>query len=239
MKNKKYILTLVVAMGACYSVGAATGVRISALLTNQDMIVHGREVNKKVIMYNNTTYLPLRQIGEMLGTPVDYKGGKVILGELSDEEYGALVEKPVQNNAKVQYKKYRNPRFGFSISYPDFLTERSEADNGDGITLYSQDGEVELTVSGANNIMGETVASQYESDLSYVDNVLYQAQKGNWYVISSREGDYIYYTKCVVGECTMNRFEMRYPAAEKAKYEKIIKTLGDTFVTNVDDEEYK
>ena len=79
MRNQKFIVTAIVALGLCFSVGAATGVKISAELKNQAMKVNGTSTSKEVISYNNTTYVPLRQIGEMLDAKIDYKDGTVIV----------------------------------------------------------------------------------------------------------------------------------------------------------------
>lgn len=81
MKHRKYLLMGLVIVGTSYSIGAATGTKITAMLKNQGMIINGKATNKEVIMYKETTYLPLRQIGEMLNVPVDYKNGQVILGK--------------------------------------------------------------------------------------------------------------------------------------------------------------
>lgn len=94
MRNQKFIVTAIVALGLCFSVGAATGVKISAELKNQAMKVNGTSTSKEVISYNNTTYVPLRQVGDMLGVPVDYKEGVVIIGNDSKEETVAIETTP-------------------------------------------------------------------------------------------------------------------------------------------------
>ena len=89
MRNKKFIVTAVVALGLCFSVGAATGVKINAMLKDQAMKVNGKTTTSQVIAYNNATYVPLRQVGEMLGAKVDYKDGVVIIGESEEQSVKA------------------------------------------------------------------------------------------------------------------------------------------------------
>ncbi len=221
MKHRKYLLMGLVIVGTSYSIGAATGTKITAMLKNQGMIVNGSSINKQVILYKDTTYLPLRQIGEMLNVAVDYKNGQIILGKSNSVQ--------VQKADEIKYKQYTNARFGFTISYPDFLTTKIEPENGDGITLYNKDKTTKLITWGSNNVLEATAASEYRDELKRIKNILYKQQKGNWYVISWKEGSNIHYKKCIINEDTMYGFEVQYPESEKDKYDKIIEKLNGSF----------
>ncbi|ADZ82403.1 hypothetical protein [Cellulosilyticum lentocellum] len=87
MKKKHFIAVGIIALSLCFSLGAATGIKIQAELMNQKMNINGKEQVKETISYKGKTYVPLRDLGNMLNVPVDYKNGIVYVGkeELVDE----------------------------------------------------------------------------------------------------------------------------------------------------------
>jgi len=62
------------------SVGAATGVTITATLKNQAISYNGALSSQQVVSYKGTTYVPLRSFSTLLDVPVDYKEGTIYLG---------------------------------------------------------------------------------------------------------------------------------------------------------------
>lgn len=87
MKKKHFVAVGIIALSLCFSLGAATGIKIQAELMNQKMNINGKEQVKATISYKGKTYVPLRDLGNMLNVPVDYKNGIVYVGkeELVDE----------------------------------------------------------------------------------------------------------------------------------------------------------
>lgn len=71
------------------TIGAATGVKISAELKPQNVIVDGSNHNQSVISYKGSTYVPLRSFGDLLGVKVDYKNGNIYLGDSSNTASGS------------------------------------------------------------------------------------------------------------------------------------------------------
>ena len=63
----------------------------------------------------------------------------------------------------------------------------------------SADGKTEITVSGANNGLNDTVISAYNDLLLNHSNASYKKQQGNWFVVSWLEGDSIAYEKSIIG----------------------------------------
>lgn len=58
--------------------------------------------------------------------------------------------------------EYCNERYKFCISYPDnFFDEKELADNGDGISLYENDKNVDFKVFGSFNVMDWTLEDIY------------------------------------------------------------------------------
>lgn len=89
MKKKAVVLCLVGlqwALGTC-TVSAANGTKnISATFRNIKIVVDGKEVSTSAepFVYNGTTYLPIRAVGEAVGKEVTWNAGTntVYLGEV-------------------------------------------------------------------------------------------------------------------------------------------------------------
>lgn len=166
MKKQKFILTAVVALGLCFSVGAATGVKISAELKNQPMKVNGTSVTKEVITYNNTTYVPLRQAGEMLGASVGYQDGVVVLEGAKSESGWAPMgseEEPYYVNTKLNAELYIIDEFDDGVPLNAWL-ETVKSDETVEVKSKSMEkaGEMDvaymdLTIDGYSQIQGHIV----------------------------------------------------------------------------------
>lgn len=93
---------------------------------------------------------------------------------------------------KIQYQKYRNERFGYTIDYPrDFATGVSP-ENGDGRVFLSPDGEAKLVVYGANVLHNESLADIYQvAKKSAGGNIAYKQMGNNWFVLSWEKDDII------------------------------------------------
>lgn len=63
------------------TVGAATGVKITAELKNQKINFNGNLSNQEIISYKGSTYVPLRAFSNLVNIPVNYKDGIIYLGE--------------------------------------------------------------------------------------------------------------------------------------------------------------
>lgn len=143
--------------------------------------------------------------------------------------------------AAVEYKKYQNKRYGFSIEYPAFFKDKDVPINGDGKSFVSDDGTVNFTVSGSNNTLnlGDAYSpEQYLNEmlLPALKNVTLKVQKDNYVLVSWKDGEKIGYTKAVVGKGSVNQYTIKYPASKKAEFDSIIEHLNNTFKTPTVDE---
>ena len=91
MKKKAVVFCLLgaMALGTC-TVSAANGTKnISATFRNIKIVVDGKEVSTSAepFIYNGTTYLPIRAVGEAVGKEVTWNAGTntVYLGEVPRE----------------------------------------------------------------------------------------------------------------------------------------------------------
>ncbi len=126
---------------------------------------------------------------------------------------------------------YENARFGTQLSYPSRrFTERSESENGDGVTLRAADGAT-LRVFGARNIEQLTAAAYVGSVTagnSRYRHVSYRRVGRDFAVLSGTVGSTTYYERYAFGDpsSVVHAFVLEYPRAARATYEAIIPRMS-------------
>ena len=141
---------------------------------------------------------------------------------------------PPKSHQAHNWQLYVNKRFGTKIDYPaDFLTGGYSSINGDGTTLQSNDGRIELKVFASFNALGHTLA-QHESWIwrsSQGRRVTYEKRGRNWFVLSGFEGDSIFYEKRMMSDDgdIIHGFLLVYPATNKETMDPIVARLSRSF----------
>ena len=138
---------------------------------------------------------------------------------------------PVSESA-VGTSLYSNGRYGFSVKYPNTWTKGPTPANGDGISISPQDGSIELTVSGSNNVLHRTVQNEYYASLNSAKQQGipgFHTVSDDWYVVTYTDGTFIYYIKGFVGSGSINTLRIKYLASMKEQYADTIQGLEDTF----------
>lgn len=114
MKKRAVVLGLAgaLALGTC-TVSAASGTRnISATFRNIKIVVDGKQVSTSAepFIYNGTTYLPIRAVGEAVGKEVTWDAGTntVYLGEVpaSAQQPAAPAPAPAATGSLTILKQY-------------------------------------------------------------------------------------------------------------------------------------
>lgn len=139
-----------------------------------------------------------------------------------------------QAEQEIQYKKYINPRFQFSIDYPSNYRVEETSANGDGAVILSD--KAKITVYGINNVFNHNANHNAKSYYDFVtrdmnQEIKYKVIKDNWFVISWVEGNNIVYQKSVVGAGSINSFIFTYPKADASEYDKVVERLYESFKT--------
>lgn len=129
------------------------------------------------------------------------------------------------------YNKYENPRFGFSINYPSFLTEIKESQNGEGTILQNKESTVVVILAGVNNALQKTPKELYEGYINNTKGVVYKKLIGNSYMIAAENGNNSYFIYEVVGDGSINTFIVGYPKEDSKEFDKIIKEMKKSFET--------
>lgn len=82
---KKGILVVCLSLSMVITASAFVQKTISATMKSQDIAYKGNNMNQEVLVYNNTTYVPLRNFSEIVGVPVEYKNGVIYLGDTANQ----------------------------------------------------------------------------------------------------------------------------------------------------------
>lgn len=134
-----------------------------------------------------------------------------------------------ESDKKVNYKKYSNSRFGFSIEYPDYLSISTYPENGDGVTLETEDRSTRLSVWASYNILNQNAEQSYNEVLNNISNVSYKTLIGDRFIVSWEAGDFIYYYCEEVGTNQINAFQVTYPKTNKDEMDEVITKIYSSF----------
>lgn len=141
-----------------------------------------------------------------------------------------------RSKSQEKYSTYTNDRYSYSISYPTgLLIPQGEADNGDGQKFLSRDGQATMIVYGSNNALGQSLLDLYNEQLqakgenSWKPTVTYKVLRANWFVVSGREGDRIFYQKTVLREGAFKTFRIEYDKALAAVFDQVTKRVVASF----------
>lgn len=136
---------------------------------------------------------------------------------------------------QIKFDKYVNPRFGYSLSYPDKFKIAKESDNGDGVELNFEDSKI--IVYGSNNVLQDSAKGLYEGELKEISkkDLLDSSLEKNTYSIKWKEGNFLKYKKSTVGTESINSFEVVYPSNKEKEFMEIINKISELFKTpNID-----
>ena len=131
---------------------------------------------------------------------------------------------------QIEYDTYVNTRFGYSISYPTFLTPQPEAYNSDGREFTKGDNE-KIAVYAMYNVTESTIQELKRMREKSIDgSIVYYAQKNNWYVLSGiNSAGNIYYLKTILYNDTEYTVQLTYPQDKKEFYNEIIDKVINSF----------
>lgn len=132
-----------------------------------------------------------------------------------------------------QWRTYTNERFGFRLSYPSSLIGGVEAQNGDGREFHTADKAFSLAVSAhffAPDI-GDTFEARWNEELASLGKTIsYKKKTDSWYVVSgvAKDGTEYYHKLCRKGE-NWAAFQITYPHAQSAQYDKWVEAIAKRF----------
>ncbi len=84
--KKKTLIIVGICLCASFTIGAASGVKVTAELKEQQITYKDNIINQGILSYKDTTYVPLKAFGNLLEIPVNYKNGIIYLGDKTEGE---------------------------------------------------------------------------------------------------------------------------------------------------------
>lgn len=117
--------------------------------------------------------------------------------------------------------QYENARFGYVVSYPDLFEAQIESDNGDGITLMSADGKVELLIWGQYNLEPVDGAGLLEMARESIAGIESDWSADRLYGVDFEGGDadpVRFKQRGYAGDTASVQFRMSYPLADDEVY---------------------
>lgn len=131
------------------------------------------------------------------------------------------------------WKTYTNVRFQYAICYPeDLLQPQGESANDDGEKFLAKDG-AQLIVYGRNNALDDTLKHTLGETASRLagasGKVTYKVLRSNWFVVSGRNRQAIFYAKTFYSHDQFKSFELTYGRADAGSYDPLIGHLASCF----------
>jgi hypothetical protein len=129
---------------------------------------------------------------------------------------------------------YRNPRFGFSLTYPTARFKPKEPLAEDGRVWVSHDGNARLlagALANADNMRLEEYR-EYLLKKSYPGAAIdYAPMRENWFVLSGTRDGLIFYERVTFtcGGRLINSWAILYPEAERAVYDPIVEKVARSY----------
>jgi hypothetical protein len=131
------------------------------------------------------------------------------------------------------WKSYTNIRYQYAICYPeDLMIPQGESPNSDGQKFLAKDG-AQLLVFGQNNALSESLKDALADTESRLvgasGKVTYKVLESNWFVVSGRNGQTVFYARTRYNGEQFKSFELTYNHSAAEVYEPLIGRLTTCF----------
>lgn len=137
--------------------------------------------------------------------------------------------------AEDDWQILRNPRYGFSLAYPNSLfTLEKTTESGDGHFLRAQPPGARLVAGVIVNEQGHTPKSymRYVASRSYAQyKITYRKVGPSWFAISGESNGWVFYEK-VQFSCNadlISSFAIIYPSSSQRVLNPVIERMEDSF----------
>lgn len=141
-------------------------------------------------------------------------------------------EKVLSEFSFNNWKSY-NHQYGYTIELPSQIHEDRLDDSG--VQNYNTDelqGRISIQIqsSSVSGNKQEALQQQYDYALQNLNNVKYKSIGRDFFIISYREGDFVYYYKTIVGE-NMNTMSVGYSLSDTAIFNPLVSRISTSFIT--------
>lgn len=140
-----------------------------------------------------------------------------------------------KSSTTASFITYSNERFGFSLSYPDIYTLKTESDNGDGISMESLDKLHTLHIWGGHNVNNSSGFDRMVMAKNRVSHIINDYADNNIYKLEYSGGDETPIIFNEFGYVTSDKefgFIISYPQKEKETYNDIVTQMINQLTKN-------
>lgn len=173
---KKGILVVCLALSMVITASAFVQKTISATMKSQDIAYKGNNMKQEVIVYNDTTYVPLRSFSEIVGVPVDYKNGVIYLGDSANQSNST--------SGSVESNNPNNSNNNSNNSNTNSNSSNSVVDNGNKLYIGKNEArKIALQHAGVQD--GQYTITDLKLDREY-NKIVYEVE----FFTDNKEYDY-------------------------------------------------
>jgi hypothetical protein len=131
------------------------------------------------------------------------------------------------------WKIYTNDWFGFSVCYPsDLLRQQAAPDNDDG-RIFMGSNSAKIAAWGSFNAADWTLADSMREDEKRLaaggGTITYKVIQNDFYVLSGRKGDQIFYNRTALAKGKFSVVELTYPAADSGLWNAVSARVSHCF----------
>lgn len=136
--------------------------------------------------------------------------------------------------AAEDWGRYLNARYGYGVDIPPGFSRVREADNGDGGTSRSADGQAELAVWGAN-LLSDTLPSDAQSRMLRAQEdgwqISYKKFTSQWASWSGERDGRIFYARAIAlcYDDQAGYFQLEYPATQREAFDPVVERMVKGF----------
>ena len=131
-----------------------------------------------------------------------------------------------------QVHTWSSDRFDYSMSIPDRFQVTNVPGNNAGITYEDPDTGFEINLSAYANANGQSASELLDAENTSGKEDLYTAKDADWYVVSWRDGDTIYYEKTIVSGTAIAHATLKYSTSNRDIGSQLIDSLLPTLTFN-------
>lgn len=127
-----------------------------------------------------------------------------------------------------QVHTWKSDRNDYSMSIPDRFQVTNVPGNNAGITYTDPDTGFVISLSSYYNANDESASELLDSAGTAGKDDLYTAKDADWYVVSWRDGDTIYYEKTIVSSTAIATASLQYSTSNRDMGSQLIDSLLPT-----------
>ena len=178
---------------------------------------------------------PVAATQENAATTQRYNASRYVCGDYAqvvEPEVTPVVEpSPETSSDEVNYERYRNEEFDYTVLYPDFLSPlRRSVLNPSGPLFTDGANTTTLRVDGALKGEEETLAQRYEQAQQSDRNVTFRTMEDDdFFVVSGTIGDRIFYQKTLLEDGIFKTLELSYPQSLRLEFDEDARVIADSF----------